>query len=163
MPTAAKDYGGMLAAVLNVLQSDAALTSQHASFAPSGGSPSQANSIFSGEPPKSRAFPCITLWDITVGAALKRQHDAPTKYAAMLLQIDVWGASDALRPIGWEIDNLLEPAARGGAIDTAEWQFDDIDTSGDWRMIRVPQQWLEGSEAVWQYSKVFRIRAASKN
>lgn len=163
MPGAAKDYGGILAAILSALQGDAALISQLAAFAPAGGSPSQANSIFSGEPPKSREFPCVTLWDITVGPALKRQHDAPTLYAAMLLQIDVWGASDVVRPIGWEIDNLLEPAARGGALDTSEWQFNDIDTSGDWRMIRVPKEFLDGSEAVWQFSKVFRIRAASKN
>jgi len=30
-------------------------------------------------------------------------------------------------------------------------------------MIRVPQEFLEGSEAIWQYSKVFKVKAASKN
>lgn len=163
MASSAQDYGGIMAAVLGVLQADASLTSQLAPFAPPGAAPSQAYSIFSGEPPKARAFPCVTLWDITVGPALKRQHDAPTKYAAMMLQIDVWGASELVRPIGWEIDSLLEVVARGGAMDTTDWQFDDIDSSGEWRMIRVPKEFLEGAEAVWQYSKVFRVRAASKN
>lgn len=163
MTAPAKDYGGIMAAVLSVLQADATLTGQLGSYAPPGGTTSQANSIFSGAPPKGRVFPCVTLWDITTGVVSPGMQDTAYKYAEMRLQIDVWGASELVRPIGWEIDELLTPAYRGGAMDTTEWQFDYIDTRGNWRMISVPSEYLDGSEAVWQYSKVFVVKAASKN
>lgn len=163
MPTPAADPGGIIAAVVTVLKADATLTAQLVSYTPAGGTASQANSIFTGEPPKGRAFPCVSLWDINTGAANKGMQDVPFKYAGMSLQIDVWGASDLVRPIGWEIDNLLATAYRANAMDTTQWHFDFIQTNGDWRLIRVPQEWLDGSEAVWQYSKVFRVKAASKN
>lgn len=162
MPSAA-DYGGIIAGIVTVLKADATLTNQLASYTPAGGTASQANSIFSGEPPKGRAFPCVSLWDLTTGPANKNMQDMPFWYAGMNLQIDCWGASDLVRPIGWRIDNLLAPAYRGGVMDTTAWQFDIIQTSGDWRLIRVPQEWLDGSEALWQYTKVFKVKAASKS
>lgn len=157
------DYGGILVAVLNTLIADSALTTQLADYALPGGSTSQKNSIFSGIPPKDRAFPCVTLRDVMTGPVLRRQHEQPFKFAAMRLQIDVWSTSQAARPIVWELDNLLEEAFENSGMDTADWAIRDIDTSGEWRMIPVPQEFVSGSEQLQQTTKVFVVRAASKN
>jgi hypothetical protein len=161
--TAPVDYGGIIAGVLSALKADATLTAMLGMFTPAGGTPSQANSIFSGTPPTGRVFPCVTLWDMRTGAADAQLQDVPFKYAASMLQIDCWGVVDALRPIAWEIDNLLALAYRSGAMDNANWQFDFIQTSGDWRSILVPKEFVDGSEEIYQWSKVFRVKAASKN
>jgi hypothetical protein len=80
----------------------------------------------------------------------------------MTVQISVWGRSQDLRPIATEIDTLLEPATRGGAMDTSQWQFNDIDTSGLWRAVPVPREMLAGSVPIEGRAKNFVVRAASK-
>jgi len=160
--TAIADYGGIVQAVVTVLKGDATLTALLGSFTPAGGTPSQANSIFNGDPPTGRVFPCITVDDMTIGSANPALQDLPFKYASALLQIDVWGASKDLRPICWEIDQKLATAYRSQAMDTVDWQFDFIATSGRWHKIRVPKEYVDGSVGVFQASKVFQVKAASK-
>ena len=159
----AADYGGIIAGVYSALAGASSVTSLLASYTPDGGTASQANSIFVGNPPKDRAFPCITLLDLSVGPALRRLHEAPYKYAAMQVQIDVWCVSEDGRPITWAIDKLLEYAFQQGAMDTTDWLFKDIDTSDAWRKISVPSEYVSGSEGIFQHSKTFQVLAASKN
>lgn len=161
--TLSVDYGGIIEGVLAVLKADATLTAMLGEFTPAGGTPSQANSIFSGTPPTGRVFPCVSLWDITTGPADAQLQDTPFRYTAVNLQVDAWGVVDALRPIAWRIDNLLSTAYRSGAMDDANWQFDFIATNGVWRSIAVPKEFVDGSQEVYQRSKVFRVKAASKN
>ncbi|HEX5443958.1 MAG TPA: hypothetical protein VFW87_09030 [Pirellulales bacterium] len=159
------DYGGIIAAVAGVLKADATLTGTSgllANYGPTGATPSRANSVFYPEPPADRVFPCITLWDLATGAALPRQHDTPMTLVRMSLQISVWGASQSLRPICTEIDTLLETAYRAGAMDTAQWQFNDIDTRGPWHTIAVPRELTGGSVPIEQRAKVFVVVTANK-
>ena len=159
------DYGGIIAAVAGLLKADATLTGTSgllAGYGPSGSTPSRANSVFYPEPPADRVFPCVTLWDIATGAGLPRKHDTPMALVRMSLQISVWGTSQLLRPICTEIDSLLETAYRGGVMDTAQWQFNDIDTSGPWHTIAVPREMIGGSVPIEQRAKVFVVVAANK-
>lgn len=161
--TAIADYGGIIQAVVTVLQADATLTAMLGTFTPAGGTPSQAGSIFNGDPPTSRVFPCITVDDMSTGPADENLQDVPFKRASVLLQIDVWGAAKDLRPICWEIDQKLAVAYRDQAMDTTEWKFDLIKTKGRWRKIRVPKEFVDGSVGIHQMMKVFPVTAASKN
>ncbi|MGH7137884.1 MAG: hypothetical protein ACREHD_19210 [Pirellulales bacterium] len=159
------DYGGIVAAIATLLKSDAVLTGTSgllANYGPSGGAASRANSIFYPEPPSDRVFPCITLRDTNIAPGLPRQHDLPMALVRMTLQISVWGRSQDLRPVQTEIDTLLEPATRGGAIDTSQWQFNDIDTSAPWRSVPVPKEMLSGSVAIEGRVKNFIVLAANK-
>lgn len=163
------DYGGILAALISALKADTTLTDATsgllAPFSRDGvEAPSRANSIFYIEPPTpTPPFPCITVWDIETGPAVPDQHDTPMAAVALQVQIDLWGRSPALRPIESEIDALLEPAVRDGAMDTADWAFVDIDTSGHWRSIRVPQEVIADSGIrIEQRSKTYRIEANAK-
>jgi hypothetical protein len=160
------DYGGIVAALVTLLKSDAVLTAANgllASYGPSGGAASRANSIFYPEPPSDRVFPCLTLRDTNIAPGLPRQHDMPMALVKMTLAISVWGRSQDLRPIETEIDSLLEPATRGGAMDTSQWQFNDIDTSGPWRVVPVPREMLAGSVPIEGRVKSFVVLAANKN
>lgn len=159
----AADYGGIVAGVYSALAGSSAITGLLASYTPDGGTASQANSIFTGTPPKDREFPCITLLDLVTGPGLRKQHEAPYKYVAMQLQIDIWSVSEDGRPIESAIDNFLEYAFQQGAMDTTDWKFTDIDTSDNWRKIPVPSEFVSGSEGIFQHSKTFQILAASKN
>ena len=67
-----------------------------------------------------------------------------------------------MRPICGEIDAVLETAYRAGAMDTADWQFLDIDTSAAWQTQAVPDDMLAGSVTIEQRTKTFDVRAASK-
>ena len=159
------DYGGIVAAIATLLKSDAALTGTSgllASYGPSGGTASRANSIFYPEPPSDRVFPCVTLRDVNIAPGLPRQHDLPMALVKMTVQISIWGKSQDLRPIATDIDTLLEPATRGGAMDTAQWQFNDIDTSGPWRVVPAPREMLAGSVAIEGRVKSFVVVAANK-
>jgi hypothetical protein len=162
------DYGDVLAAVIAALKADVALTDpttgKLALYQPPGGTSSRANSIFYIKPASARpAFPCVTVWDIGAGAGLEDQHDRPMGLVRMSVQIDVWGESRQLRAIQTELDALLETAARGGAMDTASWQFNDIDTSGAWRTISVPEEYASADgNPLEQRSKTFVILAANK-
>ena len=159
----ATDYGGIVAGVYSALAGASSVTSLLASYTPDGGTASQANSIFIGTPPKNRAFPCITFLDLVTGPVVRRQHEVPFKYVAMQLQIDVWCVSEDGRAITWAIDNLLEYAFQSGAMDTTDWKFNDIDTSDSWRKILVPSEYVSGSAGIYQHSKSFELKAASKN
>jgi hypothetical protein len=159
------DYGGIVAAIVTLLKSDAVLTGTSgllASYGPSGGAASRANSVFYPEPPSDRVFPCVTLRDVNIAPGLPRQHDMPMALVKMTLQISVWGKSQDLRPIATEIDTLLEPAPRGGAMNTSQWQFNDIDTSGPWRAVPVPKEMLAGSVALEGRTKNYIVLAANK-
>jgi hypothetical protein len=159
------DYGGIIAAIITLLKSDAVLTGTSgllASYGPAGGTASRANSIFYPQPPSDRVFPCVTLRDTNIGPALPKQHDLPMALVKMTVEISVWGRSQDLRPIATEIDSLLEPATRGGAMDTSQWQFNDIDTSGAWRVLPVPKEVLGGSVPIEGRAKSFVVRAANK-
>ena len=160
------DYGNILAALATLLKSDATLTGASgllASYAPGGGTASRANSIFYPEPPSDRVFPCVTLRDMNIAPGLPRQHDLPMALVKMTVQISIWGRSQDLRPIATEIDSLVEGATWGGAMDTAQWQFNDIDTSGAWRTVPVPREMLAGSVAIEGRVKSFVVQAANKN
>jgi hypothetical protein len=160
------DYGGIVAAIVTLLKSDATLAGTSgllASYGPAGGAASRSNSIFYPEPPSDRVFPCVTLRDIVIAPGLPRQHDLPMALVKMTVQISVWGRSQDLRPIATEIDTLLEPATRGGVMDTTQWQFNDIDTSGPWRAVPVPREMLAGSVPIEGRAKNFVVRAASKS
>lgn len=159
------DYSGILAAVADVLMADAVLTGATgllASYAPAGVAASRANSIFYPGPPADRVFPCVTLADVAIGPGLPRQHDTPMALVKMTVRISVWGASRTLRPICGEIDAVLETAYRAGAMDTADWQFLDIDTSAAWQTQGVPAEMLAGSVAIEQRTKTIDVRAAFK-
>lgn len=159
------DYGGIVAAIATLLKSDAVLTGDSGLLAndgPAGGAASRANSIFYPEPPSDRTFPCVTLRDANIAPGLPRQHDMPMALVKMTLAIGVWGRSQDLRPIQTEIDTLLEPATRGGAMDTSQWQFNDIDTSGAWRVVPPPREMLAGSVAIEGRTKSFIVLAANK-
>jgi hypothetical protein len=159
------DYGGIVAAIATLLKSDAVLTGTGgllASYGPSGVAASRANSIFYPEPPSDRVFPCITLRDTNIAPGLPRQHDLPMALVKLTLAISVWGRSQDLRPIQTEIDTLLEPATRGGYLDTSQWQFNDIDTSGPWRALPPPKEMLSGSVAIEGRVKSFVVLAANK-
>ena len=162
------DYGEVLAAVIAVLKADPVLTDpatgKLASYPPDGNPASRANSIFYVRPAAARpAFPCVTVWDVGAAPGLKAQHDEPMALVRLSVQIDVWGASSQLRAIQTEIDRLLETAARGGAMDTASWQFNDIDTSGVWRTVQVPSEYATAAGApLEQRSKTFVVLAANK-
>ena len=159
------DYGGIVAALATLLKSDAVLTGTSgllANYGPSGGAASRANSIFYPDPPSDRVFPCVTLRDINIAPGLPRQHDMPMALVKMTVQVSLWGRSQDLRPIATEIDTLLEPATRGGAMDTADWQFNDIDTSGPWRAVFATKEMLAGSVAIEGRAKNFIVLAANK-
>lgn len=159
------DYGGIVAAISTLLKSDATLTGASgllANYGPGGGAASRANSIFYPEPPSERTFPCVTLRDTNIAPGLPRQHDLPMALVKMTVSISVWGRSQELRPIQTEIDTLLEPATRGGAMDTAQWQFNDIDTSGAWRVVPAPREMLAGSVAIEGRAKSYVVLAANK-
>ena len=159
------DYGGIVSAIATLLKSDSVLTGTSgllASYGPSGGTASRANSIFYPDPPCDRVFPCVTLRDVNIAPGLPRQHDLPMALVKMTLQISLWGRSQDLRPIASEIDAFLEPATRGGAMDTSQWQFNDIDTSGPWRALPAPREMLAGSVAIEQRAKNFVVLAANK-
>lgn len=162
------DYGEVLAAVIGVLKADPILTDpatgKLALYQPDGNAASRANAIFYVQPNAARpAFPCLTVWDIGAAPGLKDQHDAPMSLVRLSVQIDVWGASQDLRAIQIEIDRLLETAARGGAMDTADWQFNDIDTAGAWRTVQVPAEYVSADgNPLEQRSKTFVVLAASK-
>jgi hypothetical protein len=162
MPT---DYGGILAALATLLKSDTVLTGVSgllANYGPSGGAANRANSIFYPEPPSDRVFPCITFRDINIAPGLPRQHDLPMALVKLTVQIGLWGRSQDLRPIASEIDALLEPATRAGAMDTSQWQFNDIDTSGPWRSVPVPKEMLAGIVAIEPRAKNFVVLAANR-
>jgi len=160
------DYGGILSAVKSVLAGDTVLTDAATGllnlYGPDGAAPSRANAIFYPSPPTPRAFPCVSLMDLVIGAAEPTQHDVPMGRARLAAQISVWGQSQDLRPIQSEIDALLETAARGGAMDTAAWQFDDIDTRGAWHTVPVPGEMVAGAQLIEQRSKTFFVVAANK-
>jgi hypothetical protein len=159
------DYSRILVAVADVLMADAVLTGTSgllASYAPAGVAASRANSIFYPGPPAERVFPCVTLADVAIGPGLPRQHDTPMALVKMSVRISVWGASQLLRPICAEIDAVLETAYRAGAMDTADWQFIDIDTSAAWQAQAVPDDMLSGSTPIEQRTKTFDVRAALK-
>ena len=160
------DYGKILAALATLLKSDTTLTGASgllASYAPSGGTASRANSIFYPEPPSDRVFPCVTLRDMNIAPGLPRQHDLPMALVKMTVQISIWGRSQDLRPIATEIDSLVEGATWGGAMDTAQWQFNDIDTSGAWRTVPAPREMLSGSVSIEGRVKNFIVQAANKS
>jgi hypothetical protein len=159
------DYGSIVAAIVTLLKSDALLTGASgllADYGPSGGAASRANSIFYPEPPSDRVFPCVTLRDTNIAPGLPRQHDMPMALVKMTLAVTVWGRSQDLRPIETEIDSLLEPATRGGAMDTSQWQFNDIDTSGAWRALPMPKEMMGGSVPIEGRVKSFVVLAANK-
>lgn len=162
------DYGDVLAAVIAILKADPVLTDpatgKLASYQPDGAAASRTNSIFYVKPSAARpAFPCITVWDIGAAPGLKDQHDAPMSLVRLSVQIDVWGASPQLRAIQTEIDRLLETAARGGAMDTASWQFNDIDTNGAWQTVQAPAEYTTADgNPLEQRSKTFVVLAANK-
>lgn len=157
------DYGGVLAGIVGALQSDATLTGYLFAYTPPGGAPSQQQSIFTGTPPTERGFPCVTLRDLLIAPADRLMQDEPTERVAVTIEISVWAASDAARPIQSEIDSLLKTACRGGALDNSDWQFCFIDTSDAWRTIDVPQEYVGGSIQIQQRSKTFVVKAANKN
>ncbi|HVC95886.1 MAG TPA: hypothetical protein VND64_19505 [Pirellulales bacterium] len=160
------DYGGILSAVKAVLVGDTVLTDATTGllnlYGPDGAAPSRANAIFYPSPPTPRAFPCVSLMDLIIGAAEPRQHDVPMGRVRLAAQVSVWGQSKDLRAIQTEIDSLLETAARGGAMDTAAWQFDDIDTSGAWHTLAVPGEMVAGAKSIEQRAKAFFVIAAGK-
>jgi hypothetical protein len=162
------DYGDVLAAVIDVLKADPVLTDpatgKLAEYQPEGNAASRANSIFYVQPAAEQpAFPCLTVWDVGAAPGLKDQHDEPMSLVRLSVQIDAWGASHDLRAIQTEIDRLLETAARGGAMDTADWQFNDIDTAGAWRTVQVPAEYASADgNPIEQRSKTFVVLAASK-
>lgn len=162
------DYGDVLAALIALLKADPVLTDpatgKLALYQPDGNAASRTNSIFYVQPAAARpAFPCLTVWDISAAPGLKDQHDEPMSLVRLSVQIDVWGASHDLRAIQTGIDRLLETAARGGAMDTAAWQFNDIDTATVWRTVQVPAEYASADgNPIEQRSKTFVVLAASK-
>jgi hypothetical protein len=162
----ASDYGGILAAVKAALVADPVLTGPATgllnNYAPDGAAASRANAVFYPSPPTPRALPCLSLADVSARPGAADQHDTPMGRVRLDVQVSVWGKSQDLRAIQTEVDALLETAARGGALDTASWQFDDIDTSDVWRMLAVPGEMALGAQAIEQRTKVFAVVAANK-
>ncbi|HEV7225392.1 MAG TPA: hypothetical protein VGN42_21985 [Pirellulales bacterium] len=162
------DYGEVMGGMIAALKADAVLTDpatgKLANYQPDGSPASRANSIFYTKPAAVRPeFPCITVWDIGAAPGLKDQHDEPMGLVRLSVQIDVWGESRQLRAIQAELDSFLETAARGGSMDTANWQFNDIDTSGPWRTIALPEEYASADgNPLEQRSKTFAILAANK-
>jgi hypothetical protein len=160
------DYGGILAAVKAVLTGDAVLTNASTgllnNYAPDGATPSRANAIFYPNPPTPRAFPCVSLIDLAIAPAAADQHDVPMGRVRLAVQVSAWGQSKDLRAIQTEIDAVLETAARGGAMDTADWQFDDIDTSDTWQTVPVPGEMVPGAQSIEQRAKTYFVVAAVK-
>jgi hypothetical protein len=100
--------------------------------------------------------------DVAVGPGAADQHDVPMGRVRLAVQISAWGQSKDLRAIQTEIDAVLETAARGGAMDTANWQFDDIDTSDAWHTVPLPGDLLPGAQSIEQRAKTFFVVAANK-
>lgn len=166
----AADYGGIVSGVISVLKADAVLTDPTtgllAAYDPNGASPSRANSIFyGGSPPVAQPpTPCIALIDVTTGPAESTQHEAPMAAVLMVLVVYVFGQSSKLRPIEYELDKLLETAFRDSAMDTADWQFNDIDTKGAWSTAQTSEQLTDSNGIqIEQRFKTFLVDAASKN
>ncbi|MDE2098812.1 MAG: hypothetical protein KGL39_16285 [Patescibacteria group bacterium] len=165
------DYGSLIAGVRAVLAADPVLTDPAAGFLAKYGltlngvaqSPSRANSIFGSDPPGDRNFPCLTLWETSFRPAVPRQNDHPMAGVELDLQISAWGKRQDLRPIITEIDNVIEGAWYAGAMDTAAWKFADIDTSGSWSVIRVPDSFaMDSGQPIVQMAKAFTVNASNK-
>lgn len=164
-------YGGIIATLRTVLMGDSTLTDPNTGLLASYGltlngiaqSPSRTNSIFGADPPGDRNFPCVTLWENSFRPAVPRQHDHPMAGVELDLQVSVWGKRQDLRPIITEIDSLIEGAWYGGAMDTNDWKFADVDTSGTWQVIRVPDSYaMDSGQPVVQMAKVFTVNASNK-
>lgn len=164
-------YAGIIQAVRTVLVNDSILTDPSTGLLANYGltvggvvqTPSRANSIFGAEPPGDRNFPCLSLWELKIGAALPRQHDTPMAGVFLPLQISAWGKRQDLRAIVTEVDKVLEGAWYGGAMDTSDWKFMDIDTSGDWTSLRVPDSYaMDSGQPIAQFAKVFGVNASNK-
>ena len=48
-------------------------------------------------------------------------------------------------------------------MDTSDWKFMDIDTSGKWSSIRVPESYaMDSGQKIVQFAKVFVVDASNK-
>ena len=165
----ATDYSDIIAGVLAVLKADANLTGSSgllAAFDPNGASPSRASSIFYQRPSTARPpTPCIVLADLKTDPAA-RIAEEPTHYAQVALVIYVYGSSDQVRPVTWEVDEALRTAYYNGAMDTNDWHFVNIDSGQKerrgWTTVHSDEQLTDANGVfVEQRAKVFVIRAAS--
>lgn len=166
------DYSGIIAGVRSILAADATLTDPQTGLLASyalkvngvAQSPSRANSIFGVEPPGDRNFPCVSLWELDYGPAEPRQHDTPMAGVILILQLSVWGKRQDCRKIIGEIDRVIEGAWYDGAMDTSDWKFQDIDTSGHWKAIQVPETYaMDSGQRITQFAKVFAVDASNKS
>lgn len=164
---ATADYSGIIAAVVAVLKADTVLTDptngKLAIYAPGQQAASRSNSIFYENPPtQTPPFPCITVRDLTIGPGVSDQHELPMSSVWVPLEVSVWGRSQDIRAIQGELDLLLESAWYQNAMDTTNWEFQDIDTADQWHGLDVPAIYLSGSLPIEQRAKTFAVKAANK-
>jgi hypothetical protein len=158
------DYGGILAALITVLKGDAELISLLANGADSivyatSGNAAEGDDL--STPSVDDDFPLLTVRDIAIAARNPQHHEFPSARALMTIQIDLWGASFDLRPVLSVVDSVLEKAHEAGAMDTVDWRFGDIDTSGIWNTIQTPAQFRDSTLMIEQRSKDYTVVASA--
>lgn len=161
----ATSYAGILTAIVTLLKADSGVTALLASRT-IGATTSGANNIFygAGDLPLPVLFPCIAVRDLGVFPLYADQHDVPMAAVLVPVEVSCFGQSQDLRGLLSELDEAFEGVHNSNAIDTADWRFLDVDTSGDWNVIQVPKELTaDGSLILEQRVKVYGIKAANKN
>lgn len=167
----AADYSDLIAAVITVLKADAKLTGTLgllAAYDPNGVSPSRSNSIFGENPPTAQPpTPCIVVKDVGFPPAA-RIAEEPTHYVNVSIVIYVFGASDAIRAVCWEVNEALRTAWWNNAMDTADWVFVNILSGqtgpggGDWEVGPTGEQATDSNGVfVMSRFKTFYVKAVS--
>lgn len=167
----AADYSDIIAGIISVLKADANLTGASgllAPFDPNGVTPSRANSIFSEYPPTAQPpTPCIVVRDLGYLPAAKIPEE-PTHVVIVPLVISVYGASEAIRPVTWEVNEALRTAFWNNAMDTADWVFTNIISGqrgpggGDWEVGPTGEQSTDSNGVpVMSRYKTFYVEASS--
>lgn len=160
----------ILAAFANLLINDPVLTDPTVGILPStspdGLSASRANSIFYPRGPIPTSFPCVVVADIFVGPSVNDQQERKSRRPLLCVDVEVWGQSIDLGPITTEIDAAIEGSGSSGAawwngaMDTDDWQFNDIDSSGRWHAMPAPDE--TGSRPIERRVKTYWVNAADK-
>jgi hypothetical protein len=176
----AADTREILAAFAVVLVNDPTLTDPTNGilplFGPDNLASDRKNSIFYTRPPTVRTLPCVVLADVFSGPSIKNQQERKSRRQIVGIDVEIWGQSAGggtaadLGAITAEIDALMEGGGSGvgssgapwwnGAMDTADWQFEGIDTSDHWQAF--PMTDLKGSRVIERRIKTFWVTAADK-